>query len=339
MEQTSDTNAFSPNLAAFRSGFVAFVGRPNVGKSTLINTIIGKKIAITSPTAQTTRHRFHAVLTKSDFQMIIVDTPGLHKPQDILGEELNTSALKALKDVDVVCFFVDATQKVGRGDAWVAAHVAKTSAKKVLVMNKSDAVSHQQISEQLDDALKLGSAKEQGGLPLPGDHKIGESRGGGDSQSLFDDAFVLSAQTGEGVQNFVETVASYLPKGPLWFPQNMLTDQPLEVIVSEFIREKILRNFTDEIPHAIGVETAEMQYKQAKQMYSIYATIFVERESQKGMIIGKGGAAIKRTGIESRENLEHMLGTKVFLDLKVKVKKNWRKDLNQIRRFGYGEGI
>ena len=259
----------------FRSGFVTLVGRPNAGKSTLINAVVGHKVAITSNTAQTTRHRFRAIVTREDMQMIMVDTPGMHKPHDALGEELNTSAIKAMEDVDVVAFLVDASKPVGTARA-------------------------------------LGT---------------------------WDDEVVLSSKNGFNVEGFVQAVAKWLPEGPKWFPEDMDTDQPFEVLVAEFIREKILRSYRDEVPHSIGVVADQMTYDRKKDMYRIFANVYVERDSQKGIIIGKGGEAIKKVGIEARRDLEQMLGCKVFLDMQVKVKKNWRRDLNQIRRFGYGEGM
>lgn len=295
----------------FKSGFVTLVGRPNAGKSTLVNAIMGKKIAITSNTAQTTRHRFRAVLTRDDFQLVLVDTPGIHKPHDALGEELNTSALKALEDVDVVAMLVDASQPVGTGDEWVAAQLTRVRSKKVLVLSKIDLVDGDQLDKQRFAALQLGD---------------------------WDAVLEVSSETGEHVQDFVDTVAALLPDGPKWFPADMETDQPIDVVVAEFIREKILRSFRDEVPHAIGVHVEEMEYDRKKDLYRIFATVYVERDSQKGIIIGKKGAAIKQIGIEARADLEQLLGTRVFLDLSVKVKKNWRRDANQIRRFGYGEG-
>ena len=295
----------------YKSGFVTLIGRPNAGKSTLLNTIMGKKIAITSNTAQTTRHRFRAVKTTDEYQLIIVDTPGLHKPHDALGEELNTSALKALEDVDVVAMLVDSSQPVGTGDEWVASQLAKIDTPKVLVLSKSDLVDDDAISAQIDAARKL---------------------------SNWDAVIACSAETGINVDSFVETIVGFFEEGPQWFPADMETDQPLEVIVAEFIREKILLNFRDEIPHAIGVQTDELSYVRKKDLYRIAATVYVERDSQKGMIIGKGGASIKRIGTEARTDLERMLSARVFLDLSVKVKKNWRRDATQIRRFGYGEG-
>lgn len=296
----------------FRSGFVTLVGRPNAGKSTLINAVIGKKVAITSNTVQTTRHRFRAVLTRPGFQLVMVDTPGLHKPHDALGEELNTSALKALEDVDVVAMLVDASKPIGTGDEWVAEHVRSAKAKRILVITKIDLATPEEIEKQKLAAEGLAD---------------------------WDGIVEVSAQTGENVEAFVGLAESFLPEGPQWFPADMDTDQSLEVIIAEFIREKILREFREEIPHAIGVATEELEYVRAKDMYRIFAIVYVERDSQKGMIIGKKGTAIKQVGTQAREDLEQLLGCKVFLDLTVKVKKNWRRDLNQIRRFGYGEGI
>ena len=296
----------------YRSGFVTLVGRPNAGKSTLLNAVMGKKIAITSDTAQTTRHRFRAVKTTDEYQLVIVDTPGIHKPHDALGEELNTSAVKALEDVDVIAMLVDASAPVGKGDEWVANQLRGIKTPKLLVLSKTDLVEEGQLDAQVEAAQALAD---------------------------WDAQVACSATTGAGVERFIQEAVALMPPGPQWFPADMETDQPLEVIVAEFIREKILRTFRDEIPHAIGVQTEEMKYTRKKDLYSIRAIIYVEHESQKGMIIGKKGAAIKRIGTEARTDLERILGCRVFLDLSVKVRKNWRRDANQIRRFGYGEGL
>lgn len=297
--------------SSFRSGFVTLLGRPNAGKSSLLNAIMGKKLAISSSTAQTTRHRFRAVYTSDDFQMIIVDTPGVHKPHDSLGEELNTTALKSLEGIDVAAFLLDAHEPLGRGDEWVIGELNKTEAHKILVISKIDLVDEEALCEQRSRAEAL---------------------------SDWDAVVMVSSLTGEHVDDFVSCVASYLPEGPLWFPKDMETDQPQEVLIAEFIREKILFSAHDEVPHAVGVVVDEMNYNRRKHLENIYATVYVERDSQKGIIIGKGGEAIKKVGIAAREDLETLLGCRVFLDLNVKVKKNWRRDLNQIRRFGYGEG-
>ena len=294
-----------------RSGFVALVGRPNAGKSTLTNAAVGSKIAITSDVPQTTRHRLRAIVDTDDAQMVIVDTPGLHKPHDALGEELNRSALKALEDVDVVAMLIDATQPLGDGDKWVAKHVAKTRAKKILIITKMDIAKGPQVERQLAYAKTL----------LP-----------------WDDEVVLSAVSGFNLEGFNAAVMRFLPEGPRWFPRDMPTDQPIEVMVAEFVREKILRTTHDEVPHAIGVSIDEMKYDKKADLWRIFAIIYVERDSQKGIIIGKGGEALKAVGIDARQDLERLLGSKVFLNLSVKVKKDWRRDASQIRRFGYGEG-
>lgn len=296
----------------FRSGFVTFLGRPNAGKSTLLNAIMDQKFAITSPTAQTTRHRFRAIKTTDAYQLIIVDTPGVHKPHDTLGEELNTTALKSLEGIDVVAFLLDAHEPLGTGDEWVISQLkAVKNTPKILVISKCDLATDEEIDSQIERAKQLLD---------------------------WDRIIVLSAVTGKNVDEFVDAVVSYLPEGPLWFPADMQTDQPQEAIIAEFIREKILFTVYDEVPHAIGVVVDEMDYNRRKHLTRIYATIYVERDSQKGILIGKGGATIKHIGTEARSDLETLLDTKVFLDLQVKVKKNWRRDLNQIRRFGYGEG-
>lgn len=295
----------------FRSGFLALAGRPNVGKSTLLNAIVGKKIAITSPTAQTTRHRFRGICNRPDAQLIVVDTPGIHKPQDVLGEELNESAMKGMEDVDVVAFLLDASMPFGRGDEWVLAQVARSHAHKVLVVSKVDKVDGQTLGQQVEAAR---------------------------ASLEWDAVCPLSAVTGEGVGEFVDAVCALLPEGPRWFPEDMDTDQPLEVMVSEFIREKVLYFAHDEVPHAVGVACEDMEYDRKKDLYRIFATIYVERESQKGIIIGKGGRGVSQIGRQAREDLQQLLGCRVYLDLRVKVRRNWRRDLNQIRRFGYGEG-
>lgn len=297
--------------AQLHSGFLTLVGRPNVGKSTLLNAIIGKKIAITSSTAQTTRHRFRGIWNSPDAQLIIVDTPGVHKPQDALGSELNESAMKGMEDVDVVAFLLDASMPFGRGDEWVLNHVAKSHAAKVLVVSKTDKVDSETLQQQLDAAR---------------------------DKADWDAICPLSAVSGEGVQEFIDEVCALLPEGPRWFPEDMDTDQPLEVMVAEFIREKILYYAHDEVPHAVGVVCEELEYDRKKRLYRIFAMIYVERDSQKGIIIGKGGRGISTIGKQAREDLEQLLGERIYLDLRVKVRKNWRRDLNQIKRFGYGEG-
>lgn len=295
----------------FKSGFVTLIGRPNAGKSTLANAIVGQKVAITSSTAQTTRHRLRAIYDTDDVQMVIVDTPGLHKPHDALGEELNRSAVKGLEDVDVAALLIDATKPLGRGDEWVAAQLSNVRCAKVLVISKADLADEAAVAEQLAKAEALGS---------------------------WDATVVLSAKTGFNVEGFVDAVTELLPEGPRWFPRGTTTDQPLEVLVAEAIREKILRSTRDEVPHSVGVQADMVEFNEQETRCTIAASVYVERDSQKGIIIGKGGRMIKHIGSGARSDLERLLGCHVFLDLKVKVKKDWRSDAAQIRRFGYGEG-
>ena len=296
---------------AFHSGFVALVGRPNAGKSTLINAIIGEKVLITSPTAQTTRNRISAIYNAPGMQMLLVDTPGLHKPVDALGEELNISALNALKDVDVAAMIVDGSAPAGRGDEWVAQHVATSNAFKVLVISKADLIEQDAARTQLERMEQF---------------------------CHFDDVIVLSAKEDFNVDAFVSLVARHLPEGPQWFPEDMQTDQPIEVMIAEMIREKVLLNTRDEVPHSVGVMVDSTSYDEKADLSKIYATIYVERDGQRGIIVGAGGSMIKRIGSSARHDLERLLGNKVFLKLNVKVKQNWRTDASQIRRFGYGEG-
>lgn len=295
-----------------RSGFVALVGRPNAGKSTLVNAIVGQKVAIVSDRPQTTRHRLRAVLDREDAQVVFVDTPGLHKPHDALGEELNRSALLALSDVDVACLVLDASAPVGGGDAWVAKHVAAAGTHRVLVLTKADLVPQDRVRAQIEAASGFAD---------------------------FDAVIVLSATEGFNVDGFVDTVVSLLPTGPRYFPRDMSTDQPLEVMVAEFVREKVLVAVRDELPHAVGVAVDELSFDDAREIATVRAVIYVERESQKGIIVGKAGEMVKRIGTGARADLERLLGSKVYLDLTVKVKRDWRRDASQIRRFGYGEGL
>lgn len=300
------------NQQEFRSGFVTLVGRPNAGKSTLLNAVMGEKIAITSNVPQTTRHRFRAVYDTDDMQMIMVDTPGIHKPHDPLGEELNHSAIQGIHDVDVVAFLLDASKPFGKGDAFILRELADVDAHKILVVNKADLVEQAETQAQIERAT---------------------------AELAFDDVVVCAALKGFNVDGFIQSVRELLPPGPRWFPEGMETDQPLEVIVAEFIREKILYSTHDEVPHAVGVLVDTLEYHEKKDLYKIYATIYVDRDSQKGIIIGNRGENIKKIGTAARIDLEHFLAAKCFLDLNVKVKRNWRRDAAQIRRFGYGEGL
>ncbi len=291
----------------FHSGFVALVGRPNVGKSTLLNACYGGKIAITSNVAQTTRRRMRAVVNTSNSQLVIVDTPGLHKPKDALGKELNKAALTELADVDVAAFLIDATKPVGRGDEWVASHVAASKAPyKLLVITKADLATQDQVKSQLEAGMALAK---------------------------FDDSVVVSSTENFNVDTFLDIVSEHLPVGPKWFPDDMDVDMTDEDLVAEFIREKVLTNLRQEVPHSVGVICDSLEWKKDGHV-SISATIVVEREGQKGIVIGRGGSMIKKIGIEARRDVQKLLDAKCYLDLRVQVRPQWRRDQNEISRMG-----
>jgi GTP-binding protein Era len=272
---------------------------------------VGEKVAITSPVAQTTRRRLRAVVNTEGAQLIIVDTPGLHKPKDALGKELNKTALGELADVDVAAFLIDATKPVGRGDEWVAKHVEASRAPyKLLVITKADVATPEQVTAQLEAARSL---------------------------MRFDDEIVVSATEGFNVDGFIALVASHLPEGPRWFPDDMATDATDEELISEYIREKVLLNCRQEVPHSVAVRCDEVRWLKDGHG-SIRATILVERAGQKAIIIGKGGQMIKKIGIEARKDIEYLFGCKVYLDLEVRVQPQWRRDQNEIRRLGYDSG-
>jgi GTP-binding protein Era len=298
------------DTAELRSGFVALVGRPNVGKSTLTNALVGRKVAIVSDKPQTTRHRLRGIVDTDDAQIVLVDTPGLHKPHDALGEELNRSALLALADVDVACLLLDSTAPVGRGDAWVAAHVARASGSKVLVVTKADLAGQELVLAQLSGARELAE---------------------------FDEVIVVSAVKGFNTDGLVEMLTRLLPMGPAYFPRGMGTDQALATMLAEAIREKVLLRTREEVPHSVGVAIEEIEAR--SDLTFVRAIVYVERDSQKGILVGKGGEMIKQIGEEARADLETILGARVYLELQVKEKHKWRSDATQIRRFGYGEGL
>jgi GTP-binding protein Era len=277
-----------------RSGFVAVVGRPNVGKSTLVNRIVGAKVAITSDKPQTTRTRVMGVLTRPDAQVVFVDTPGIHKPRTALGTRLNATAEASIGDVDIVCLVLDATQPLGRGDQWVAGLAPQDA---VCVVNKVDKASKQAVLEQLGAAAALE----------------------------LSEYFPVSARTGDGVDELVEHLVSRLPEGPAYFPDDMVTDVPEAFWVAELVREQLLRRTRDELPHSIAARVTEWDWPR------IRCEILVERESQKGIVIGKGGLVLKEVGIAVREQLPEG----VYLELQVKVDKDWQQRPEALSRFGY----
>lgn len=292
----------------FKSGFVTFVGRPNSGKSTLLNALIGQKVAITSNVANTTRHRFSGIINNEDCQIILVDTPGIHKPKDVMGEELNLATSEALKDTDIVCFFLDSTSPYGRGDEWVLNSIKKMESRKFCLITKIDIAEEEQVLKQIKTVADF---------------------------ALFDEVVPLSAKNNDNLDTLVELLKDNLPCGHRWFSSDEVSDVDEYVFFSEIVREKILCDLKNELPHSIGVVTEEVYTSNRKKTINIVATIYVERETQVGIVIGKAGAEIKKIGQSARIELEQLVGEKVNLQLSVKCKKNWRRDENAIKRFGY----
>jgi GTPase len=278
----------------FRSGFVSLVGRPNVGKSTLLNRILGHKVSIVSDKPQTTRHRIQGVLTGPDAQVVFVDTPGIHKPRTALGERLNTTAESTIGDVDVVVLVLDATQPLGRGDRWVASRVPRDA---VVVVNKVDIARPQQVLEQLAAAAELD----------------------------LSEYFPVSARTGDGVAELVERLVDRMPPGPRYFPDDMVTDVPEAFWVAELVREQLLAATREELPHSIATRVTEWEWPR------IRCEILVERESQKGIVIGHRGSVLKQVGTAVREQLPDG----AYIELHVKVDKDWQRRPSALDRLGF----
>lgn len=279
----------------FRSGFITLVGRPNVGKSTLLNQILGTKVTIVSDKPQTTRTEIRGVLTRKDVQAVFCDTPGIHKPRTLLGERLNATARESLPDMDVVLFLVEADGNIGKGDRLIAETLPKN--RTVLVLNKIDKVNKDRIMTQLSEAAGFE----------------------------FEEYFPISAMTGEGVEALVEYILSQLPEGPKYYPEDTITDNPEAFWVAELVREQLLAIVKEELPHSIATRVTEWEWPR------IRCEILVERESQKGIVIGKKGLVLKEVGIKAREHLPE----EVFLELFVRVDKNWQRQPRSLNRLGY----
>jgi GTP-binding protein Era len=284
-----------------RSGFVALAGRPNVGKSTLVNALCGGKIAIVSARPQTTRHRIQGAVTGDDWQLVLVDLPGFQRPRDALTERMQRTVDSSLDDVDAVCVVLAANERIGPGDRLVARRAFATPAPVVIVINKVDRVSPAEIARQIEAAAALGD---------------------------FHAVHPVSARTGDGVAALRAELVGLLPEGPAYFPPDVVTDAPLELRLAELIREKALQLTRDEVPHAISVEIEEVAGRR------LAATISVETQSQKQIVVGKGGAMIKEIGMRARPELELLLGGPVYLDLRVKVRERWRRDEAMLERLG-----
>ena len=300
--------SFGEQSEGFRSGFAAIVGRPNTGKSTLVNALVGDKVAITSDKPQTTRSAVRGILNVSGSQAVLIDTPGYHKPRTLLGERLNEVVRQAWSDVDLALFVVDGAAGIGRGDERVAKDLRGAKVPTVCVVNKVDLMRREEIAVSLSVASRLGD---------------------------FEEFVPVSATTGDGVDVVRDLVLGRLEEGPMFYPPGTSTDQPPVVFVAELVREKLLRRTHDEVPHSIAVVT-EDYIERDDGLLEIHARIFVERDSQKGIVIGHKGETIKAVGTEAREEIEVLFGRKVFIDLRVKVEKDWQRRAHALARLGFG---
>lgn len=295
-----------------RSGFIGIIGRPNVGKSTLLNRILGEKIAITSAKPQTTRNRITGIYTDMaadegrGVQMVFLDTPGIHKPKNKLGSAINETAVNTYKGVDVILLLADGSKEMSRGDQYLLEMLKESDAPKLLAINKMDLM-------KPEDYLKLYNSYMETGL--------------------FDDVYGVSALKGTGVPELLDRLKEYMPEGPMFFPEDMVTSDPERFLVSEIIREKLLTYLDQEVPHGVFVEIES--FKEEEDLTSISAVIYCEKKSHKSIIIGKGGRKLKGIGKSARMEIQELLGTKVYLELWVKVKENWRDSDRMIRNLGY----
>jgi GTP-binding protein Era len=290
----------------FRSGFVTVIGRPNAGKSTLLNQLLGQKVLIMSDKPQTTRNKIHCILTEERGQVIFLDTPGIHKPKHKLGEFMVGSALESLREVDLVLYMVDATAEFGAGEEYILENLKHIQTPCILLLNKIDLIEKDKLLKMINDYSKLKD---------------------------FLAIIPISAKTGENKDQLLKVIFEQMPEGPMYYPEDEVTDQPERFIMAELVREKVLQLTRDEVPHSIAVLVESVEEK--KTLVKVRAVIVVERDSQKGIIIGQGGNLLKEIGKLSRQDIETLLGSKVFLELFVKVEKDWRNRGASLREFGY----
>ena len=303
-------------MTEFRSGFVCFVGRPNTGKSTLTNALVGEKVAITSNRPQTTRHTIRGIVHREDFQIVLVDTPGLHRPRTLLGQRLNELVKDTYSEVDVIGLCIPADESIGPGDRWIYQQIRAVAPRTTLlvIVTKTDKVSKEKVAAQLMAASELT---------------------GGTAEIV-----PVSATKGEQLDVLVDVLVSKLPPGPAFYPDGELTDEPEEVLMAELIREAALEGVRGELPHSLAVVIDEVSPREGRskeqgELIDVHAILYVERDSQKGIVIGKGGARLREVGTAARTQIEKLLGTKVYLDLRVKIAKNWQRDPKQLGRLGF----
>lgn len=291
-----------------RSGFVAIIGRSNVGKSTIMNSLIGEKIAIVSDKPQTTRNRIQCVLTRPDYQIVFIDTPGIHRPKNKLGTYMVKAAESAFEGVDAIIFVVDVADGVGGGDRRIADALKDINIPVIVALNKIDIAEPSYVETVIDEFKDLGIAK---------------------------DIIPISALQGKNLSILEDAILNYMPYGPQYYPSDMITDQPERFVIAELIREKALEFLYEEIPHGIGVEITEIREREDRPLMDIRATIYCEKKSHKGIIIGKQGKMLQRIGMEAREDIEKLLGVQVYLELWVKIKDDWRNSIGMLRELGY----
>ena len=291
-----------------KSGFTAIIGRPNVGKSTLLNKVLGQKIVIATDKAQTTRKRIKGIYTTPEGQIVFIDTPGVHKPLNKLGEFLLDEAKVAVPDADVILFLVDGSEPAGKGDRWIAQNILETEIPVIIVMNKVDKLKK---PEKVEENLISYKTLFDKNLPV----------------------VKISAKTGRNIDTLISNIFKKLPEGELLYPEDVVTEETMRSVTEEIVREKILLNTSDEIPHSVAVKVE--QYQEEDEIDRIRATIFCETKSQKGILIGKNGSMLKKIGMEARQDLEKIIEKKVFLGLEVKVEKDWRKKESSLKNFGY----
>jgi GTPase len=304
-------------VTEFRSGFASFVGRPNTGKSTLMNALVGTKVAITSTRPQTTRHTIRGIVHRDDFQLVIVDTPGLHRPRTLLGQRLNDLVRATYSEVDVIGLCIPADEAIGPGDRWIYQQITTIAPNTplVVVVTKIDKVSKDSLAAQLA--------------------AVGELAGGPDGMTAAD-IVPVSSTRGDNIDVLIGVLADKLPPGPAFYPDGELTDEPEEVLMAELIREAAIEGVRDELPHSLAVVIDEVSPREGRDdLIDVHAILYVERPSQKGIVIGKGGARLREVGTAARSQIEKLLGTQVYLDLRVKIAKNWQRDPKQLGRLGF----
>lgn len=302
--------------AGFRSGFVCIAGRPNVGKSTLLNRLVRGKVAIVSRRPQTTRHAIRGILTLDAAQVVLVDTPGFHKPRNLLGERMNDVVRRTMKEVDAILLVLDASEPIGRGDRYVAEEVARAATPVICVLSKADLVSPPQLLAQIEVARLLAGQEGPSGP--------------------WRDVLTTSAARGTGLDFLLDAIVSLLPEGPMYYAPGSVTDQPEHLVVAEIVREKVLELTREEVPHSVAVIVDEMQLREGSDLVDVRASVVVERDSQKGIVIGRGGRMLKEIGTRARREIEGLLGSHIFLDLRVKLEPRWQRSEEMLRRFGYG---